>query len=149
MIPLQVVQRECGDCTVCCTILGVNEIGKLPQETCEHVCADKCAIYENRPHSCREFECLWLSGAIPGDERRRPDNLGLMFVPNNDYQWMITVREIKPGAIDENRYLLDRIAKKFVMYCISTNIKERRRLFGPPHLMEAVKEVIKSKAGKL
>lgn len=79
MIPLSVIQpKPCGDCTVCCTIMNVEELSKPAQVPCEH--ANKgCEIYETRPQSCRNFQCLWSNNFIEGDERRRPDKLGLMF----------------------------------------------------------------------
>jgi hypothetical protein len=38
-----------------------------------------CRIYDARPASCREFNCLWLRGALASDPALRPDRLGVMF----------------------------------------------------------------------
>ena len=53
--------RQCGKCTMCCTILGVDELTKPPDTKCQHCAPGKgCSIYERRPISCRGFYCQWL-----------------------------------------------------------------------------------------
>lgn len=51
----------CGSCTMCCKLMGVPELDKPPGEWCKH-CDPKvgCTIYDDRPESCKDFECLWL-----------------------------------------------------------------------------------------
>lgn len=74
-------QRKCGDCTACCTLLGVSSLNKPKNTKCEHQCKKGCAIYDKRPEGCRAFECLWLRGAFgPLD---RPDKLGIVFSTTN------------------------------------------------------------------
>lgn len=71
--------RECGNCTACCTVLAIVELQKPQRRACDHLCRSGCGIYADRPASCHEFHCLWLRGAIDGDEALRPDQLGVMF----------------------------------------------------------------------
>jgi hypothetical protein len=57
--------RECGACSMCCYVLGVDEppeISKPPDRWCQHCKPGKggCAIYERRPRLCRAFHCAWL-----------------------------------------------------------------------------------------
>lgn len=66
--------RKCGDCTLCCTLAGVNELQKPPGVTCRHIKGKGCGIYPNRPNACRDFACGWLLGNF--DERFRPDKIG-------------------------------------------------------------------------
>lgn len=65
--------RECGSCTLCCRIIGVNALNKPANIWCEH-CDPRsgCQIYEGRPEECRVFMCLWLSDERLGDWAR-PD----------------------------------------------------------------------------
>ncbi|HTU25689.1 MAG TPA: hypothetical protein VMF30_09845 [Pirellulales bacterium] len=70
--------RICGACTACCTVLGVEELDKENYRPCPHNCGH-CAIYDSRPATCRTWSCQWLLGHIDGDERLRPEQLGLMF----------------------------------------------------------------------
>lgn len=74
----------CGDCNVCCTLMGVEELRKPHGEACVHICPKGCSIYQFRPASCREFECLWLQMQArenPLPKAMRPDRCGVMFVP--------------------------------------------------------------------
>ncbi len=120
--------RTCGECTACCRIKGVPELGKPTQKACAHLCATGCAIYAARPASCREYACLWRQGLIEGDERRRPDRLGVMI----DFEPFIripgTLRllvwEVTPGAMqsDRVRYVVDKLLRtnkqiKAVAWC--------------------------------
>ena len=54
--------RECGTCTLCCRVLGVQEITKPPATLCTH-CDEGggCRIYETRPKQCRLFNCYFLT----------------------------------------------------------------------------------------
>ncbi len=54
-------ENKCGGCNMCCKVLGIPEIEKPPSKWCPH-CAvgNGCKIYEARPTSCQEFQCLWL-----------------------------------------------------------------------------------------
>jgi hypothetical protein len=71
--------RECGACTVCCTVLAEVELKKPMRCACDHVERGGCGIYANRPQGCRDFHCLWLRGALPAGEEFRPDRLGVLF----------------------------------------------------------------------
>jgi hypothetical protein len=63
--------RECGDCTLCCKLLGVESIGKPAAVWCTHCANGGCAIYEARPQECRNFVCGWLQRPVL-DERWKP-----------------------------------------------------------------------------
>ncbi len=73
-----VLPRHCGDCDVCCTVLGVRELGKAEFTRCSHQVdgVRGCSVYADRPDSCGEFRCLWTQGAL--GHRDRPDRLGVM-----------------------------------------------------------------------
>ena len=69
------VTRRCGNCSLCCTVAGVQELEKPPFTRCRHLAAGHgCGIYPDRPTACREFKCGWLQGNF--DERFRPDKIG-------------------------------------------------------------------------
>src|SRR5262245_12567524 len=70
--------RRCGDCTACCTVLVVEELAKPMRWSCDHQAWGGCRIYEVRPETCRQFNCLWLRGALPADQALRPDRLGVI-----------------------------------------------------------------------
>jgi Fe-S-cluster containining protein len=46
---------------------------------CEHAMPScgGCAIYDQRPSECREFNCLWIQGVM--EDKHRPDKIGIVF----------------------------------------------------------------------
>jgi hypothetical protein len=53
--------KSCGDCGLCCKIMGVSALAKPPGKWCRHFGRTKgCGIYAERPEDCRAFNCLWL-----------------------------------------------------------------------------------------
>src|SRR5256714_12397075 len=64
--------RECGDCTMCCKIMGITSLAKPPGVWCSHCRPGRgCAIYGQRPQDCRDFVCGYLR--MPElDERWKP-----------------------------------------------------------------------------
>jgi hypothetical protein len=124
--PLRMIQpelRPCGSCQACCEVLDIDETAKPAWQRCEHQCDTGCGIYSERPASCRGYRCLWQEGRIDGDERRRPDNLGLMF----DFRSLdggpvrLCATEVRRGALQEPQasYILEQLAQK-------TNVMIRR-----------------------
>lgn len=69
--------RQCGECSLCCVLPAIPQLGKPANVRCKHLTAKGCGIYESRPAVCRKFECDWLKGA--GDER--PDVVGAYTTP--------------------------------------------------------------------
>jgi hypothetical protein len=62
-------QRQCGNCSLCCKVLGVPELDKHKDDWCPHFAAGAgCSIYGNRPSSCRNFACRWLTDPAMGPE---------------------------------------------------------------------------------
>ena len=61
--------RACGDCTLCCKLLPVAELGKPAQQWCKHVAQGKgCGIHAIRPTQCADFICMWLASPALGPE---------------------------------------------------------------------------------
>ncbi len=61
--------RHCGDCSLCCKVLGIPELEKAKDAWCPNFAAGTgCRIYEDRPASCRNFSCRWLTDASMGPE---------------------------------------------------------------------------------
>lgn len=78
-----IAARTCGGCTACCEIVPVKEIGLKAYTRCQHardamhVKGPGCAIYAERPYSCRSWSCLWLK--TPGlPPELRPDRCGIV-----------------------------------------------------------------------
>lgn len=74
-----IASRDCGDCTVCCTVLTVDspDFSKPAGVPCVHLGAQGCSIHAVRPHICRTWFCAWRRvAAMP--EEARPDRSGLL-----------------------------------------------------------------------
>ena len=53
--------RTCGDCTLCCKLMGVSAINKPVNKWCQYCeIGIGCKIYPERPEPCKEFDCMWL-----------------------------------------------------------------------------------------
>ncbi len=111
--------RPCGSCQACCTVVGVIELAKPEWTRCQLQCASGCAIYDERPATCRGYSCLWQAGILDGDERRRPDNLGIIFDTRRDSDGsdVIQAWEVWPGALNEPQalYLVKRLAEQHMV----------------------------------
>lgn len=58
--------RSCGTCSLCCTVMGVEELQKPRDTKCVHLTTlGRCNCYSTRPASCAGFNCLWLQGLLP------------------------------------------------------------------------------------
>ena len=54
-------ERRCGDCTLCCKVMTVEEIKKPNGQWCPHCVTGRgCAVYASRPNECRAFLCGYL-----------------------------------------------------------------------------------------
>ena len=61
--------RHCGDCSLCCKVLGIPELDKPKDSWCPNFAAGiGCRVYEDRPPSCHNFSCRWLNDTSLGPE---------------------------------------------------------------------------------
>lgn len=79
--------RKCGACRECCIVLEVDAMQKGENIACRHLCAAGCAIYSNRPASCREFTCAWREGM-----------LGRSDIPSKTHHVIWCTRMISPSG---------------------------------------------------
>ena len=127
-----VAGRDCSNCTLCCKVMGVQELAKPAGTWCTH-CAPRsgCTIYETRPGGCREFFCGWRRDpAVP--EWFRPNVAKIVLVVEQDGRRMVA--QVDPGtpqawrvepyygqlkawardAVTSNRQVLARIGKRVI-----------------------------------
>lgn len=114
------MENRCGKCRACCTVLGINELGKEVYCPCPYLNENGCAIYEERPASCRAYACVWRLGIFelskeelslrfekegtswwesfaPSDSQHRPDELGVMFTVS-DLEKDLCAYEVRENA---------------------------------------------------
>lgn len=92
--------RRCGECSLCCTVLRVDELAKPAGRDCAHQrAAGGCAIHATRPPICRAYHCLWLQGGLEEDER--PDRIGgVVDLEATGVGVRLAIREARPGSFD-------------------------------------------------
>ena len=92
--------RSCGACSLCCTILRVDELAKPAGRDCLHQRgAQGCAVHATRPPICRAYHCLWLQGGLEDDER--PDRTGgIVDLETTGIGLRLAIREAHPGTFD-------------------------------------------------
>jgi len=98
-IELKKIERTCGDCTLCCKVLGIKELDKPPLVYCTHAIKDHgCAIYATRPESCQTFVCQWLiSSWLP--EWAKPNKIhGVIGTTDNDENLILWEDPGYPGV---------------------------------------------------
>ena len=106
--------RACGECTLCCTLLRVDELRKLGGTPCRELrrapAPPGCGIHATRPPICRAYHCLWLAGGL--DEADRPDRLGaILDVATEGGTSRLRVHEVVPGAYERSERLRAIVAR--------------------------------------
>ncbi len=76
--------RECGECTLCCKVMAIEELAKPASSWCPHCKPGRgCLIYANRPAECRAFSCLWLINDLL-DQHWKPSKSKLVLTTSED-----------------------------------------------------------------
>jgi Fe-S-cluster containining protein len=104
--------RSCGTCSLCCTILRVDELAKPAGRDCVHQRGPRgCAIHATRPAICRAYRCLWLQGGLEDGER--PDATGgIVDLETTGVGLRLAIREVRPGVFDASP-VLQAIAERY------------------------------------
>lgn len=79
----------CDTCTLCCKLLGVDEVESPAGQWCQHCdrAGGGCRIYNKRPDPCRTFECVWLKSQTmptPLNPALRPDRCHVVLTTTKD-----------------------------------------------------------------
>ena len=77
--PSQISKKNtCDGCTLCCKLLEIPELNKPVNEYCSLCKVNSgCSIYNTRPQSCRDFNCLYITHNLT--ERLKPKNCHVVF----------------------------------------------------------------------
>lgn len=138
--------RRCGDCTACCTALGVPTLDKPAFSACSHLrsCPAGCAIYASRPAECASFRCGWLDGV--GSNADRPDRSGVILSATDSRSLGISyvqAHEVRPGAAEtgRGRALVD-LARRAVPLVVILRPNGSRSLVGAPEVIDRVRSLL-------
>ncbi len=76
--------KACGDCTLCCKVMAIEELAKPVGSWCPHCKAGQgCRIYPERPGECRSFRCLWLVNDLL-DQHWKPSKSRFVLTTSED-----------------------------------------------------------------
>jgi hypothetical protein len=107
-----VAGRTCGECTACCMVMAIVELGKDNYTPCPNCTGTSCAIYQTRPTTCRGWSCEWWLGRLGLSDDQRPDKLGVIFTHDAD---SVLAFEITSGSATNPAALeaMDHVKSKY------------------------------------
>lgn len=81
---MQTRTKTCGDCSLCCKVMAIEELAKPASSWCHHCKPGRgCRVYDARPAECRDYGCLWLIDDRL-DERWKPSRSRLVLTTSPD-----------------------------------------------------------------
>lgn len=115
-------ENRCGDCTVCCEIMGFTgqwsfadryrEANKLgvkydAWQTCNKLCDTGCSIQENKPRICDEFFCSFIKHDL--EPEYRPKDCGFVGHIHTNNLTILCMDKTLPTEIiyNNNKKMLD------------------------------------------
>jgi len=101
--------NKCGDCTACCSIFSIPELGKPIHQLCKNNICNSCIIYKTRPKACIEFVCAYIHNNWPVN--LRPDKSGVVLVAYKGKEGYEALR-IKDKVSDDIWDVIKRIKAK-------------------------------------
>jgi len=96
---MEIEQRQCGECTVCCSgaLIGEAYGNRFGPKPCIFLVENKCTIYETRPQTCRNYQCAWLQGLLP--EWMKPSECGVLISVEGTTQQYLKVMPLHTDAL--------------------------------------------------
>jgi len=130
--------RECGECTVCCEALHIDdgEFKKPADKACSQMVEKGgCKIYASRPNVCQDWHCAWRFMEQLGDDWRpdrsgillRSDENGIIFQPIRNPRKVLTTEraiELIGGGIAQGIQLSMSIPTKKNHRSFSTTLND-------------------------
>lgn len=153
-IQKMLIQRQCGHCTACCTVLEVSELSKPAGVKCLHVGQDEnldhgCLIHHIRPDGCRKWNCAWRMGT--GSLTDRPDISGIVLdVTRGNARFpALVAREAWPDTFEgpEGQGLLKRLVEDGNMVILIQG--DKRRVIGPVNKLAEVRRLADEEKSKM
>ena len=95
------MNRACGNCSACCSLLPVKGLGKGANVRCQHQShARGCKVYHRAgfPLECSLWSCQWLACPESTAKLSRPDRSGYVIDVVPDF---ISIRDDETGEIQQ------------------------------------------------
>ncbi len=129
---IEPTESRCGDCTVCCEIMGYtggwsfadryNEADKYGVDygvwsTCNKLCDTGCSIQEDKPRICDEFFCSFIEHDL--EPEYRPKDCGFVshIEPASGDMGILSMDKTLPPEIqyDNNKRFLDGLIEEVMI----------------------------------
>ena len=92
-------EKSCGDCGMCCKLMGVEALRKPPHAWCGHFRKGAgCAIYADRPKACADYACYWLQAKHLGPEWRPDRSRFILHREDGGQRLVVEVDPARPDA---------------------------------------------------
>lgn len=135
-------ERQCGECSGCCTVFDIPVLDKAAGDTCKHVgTSGGCSIYGERPQPCQDYQCGWRVGIGALDDR--PDRIGVVLTPTPPGapgHPALLAHELYPGAFADAWGFLSEIAERSVLLLIDEGIP--KQVMGPDYRIQGMGAVL-------
>ena len=90
--------KACGECAICCRLIGVAALAKPAGVWCPHATPGLgCGIHGSHPAACQAYRCGWLTMPDLPDSWR-PDRCGFML--RSEARGLRLVVEVEPERPD-------------------------------------------------
>lgn len=97
--------RQCGSCSLCCKVMGIEELGKPPGSWCGHFKPGLgCGIYARRPGECATFACEWLLFEGWGPEWKPEKSRFVLITEEDGVRLKVIVDPATPNAWRKEPY---------------------------------------------
>jgi len=125
-------ESRCGDCTVCCEIMGYTGLYKDfdrykeaekfgvdygPWATCNKLCDTGCSIQENKPRICDEFFCSFIKHDL--ESEYRPKDWGFVghIQPSDGALGILSMDKTLPPEIqyNNNKQMLNQFIDEVIL----------------------------------
>jgi hypothetical protein len=123
-------ESRCGDCTVCCEIMGYtgdwkfadryNEAEKYGVDygawnTCNKLCDTGCSIHEDKPRICQEFWCSYIEHDL--EDHYRPKDFGFVAHKDKGQLGILSMDKTLPPEIQyhNNKQKLDTLVEEILV----------------------------------
>lgn len=113
--------NSCGNCTACCEVFHIPVLNKPQNTLCKDCTGFGCGIYDSRPQTCKDYQCIYIRSDMP--EELRPDKCGVIleFLKDGTCQ-----AAIFKGKVFETDPIMKYIKTIEVNNGINVNIAEAR-----------------------
>ena len=131
--------NACGQCSLCCKLLGIEEIEKPPGVWCQHCTPGTgCMIHEQAsfPMDCHSYACLWRQAKDEGNplpDELRPDRSKVIIdAAKTQHAHHVRCDPASPTAWRNPKIvsILDQLARRGSAIYLVTPNKVKRMLIG-------------------